>query len=300
MHREIPYRKLGKTGEMVSIIGLGGFHIGLMQDHGNAISLIRRAIDSGINFMDNCWDYHHGDSERIMGEALKKGYRNKVFLMTKIDGRTKSAARKQIDESLSRLQVEHIDLLQLHEVIRMDDPDRAFSPGGAMDAILEARDAGKIRFIGFTGHKNPDIHLKMLEQDFDWDTVQMPLNVLDAHYESFQKKVLPVLNERNIGCIAMKPFAAGELFDTHTVSATEALHYVMNLPVSVIVTGIQNQHDLDQAVQAATSFVRLSDAEIDAILKKTASIGKSGVFEPYKTTIAYDSTIIHPEWLSAA
>ncbi|MCL6472085.1 MAG: aldo/keto reductase [Firmicutes bacterium] len=300
MQHEIPYRKLGKTGEMVSIIGLGGFHIGLIRDHGNAINLIRRAIDSGINFMDNCWDYHQGESERIMGEALKKGYRNKVFLMTKIDGRTKNAAKKQIDQSLSRLQVEHIDLLQLHEVIRMDDPDLAFSPGGAMDAIVEARDTGKIRFIGFTGHKNPAIHLKMLEQDFEWDTVQMPLNVLDVHYESFQKKVLPILNERNIGCIGMKPFAAGELFDTHTVTATEALHYVMSLPVSVIVTGLQNQHDLDQAIQAATTFVRLSDAEIDTILEKTAPIGKSGVFEPYKTTIAYDSTTIHPEWLSAA
>ncbi len=298
--QEFPYRKLGKTGESVSLIGLGGFHIGLIENHGQAISLIREAIERGITFMDNSWDYHHGDSEQLMGEALQRGYRNRVFLMTKVDGRTKKAAAKQLDESLQRLRTDYIDLLQLHEVIRLDDPEQVFAPGGAMDAFVEARDAGKVRFIGFTGHKNPDIHLKMLEQDFDWDTVQMPLNILDAHYESFQKKVLPVLVERNIGVIGMKPFADGELFETNTVSAIDALHYVMNLPTDVVITGIQNKHDLNQAIEAAATFTKLSDEEIKHMIDKTAPVATNGIFETYKTTIEHDGTTIHPEWLTNA
>lgn len=298
--QEFPYRNLGKTGESVSLIGLGGFHIGLIENHGQAISLIREAIERGITFMDNSWDYHHGDSEQLMGEALQGGYRSRVFLMTKVDGRTKKAAAKQLDESLQRLRTDYIDLLQLHEVIRLDDPEQVFAPGGAMDAFVEARDAGKVRFIGFTGHKNPDIHLKMLEQDFDWDTVQMPLNVLDIHYESFQKKVLPVLVERNIGVIGMKPFADGELFETNTVSAIDALHYVMNLPTDVVITGIQNKHDLNQAIEAAATFTKLSDEEIKHMIDKTAPVATNGIFETYKTTIEHDGTTIHPEWLTSA
>jgi len=299
MANGIPYRELGKTNEAVSLIGLGGFHIGLMRED-EYKSLIREAIDKGINFMDNSWDYHNGESERRLAEAMQQGYRNKVFLMTKVDGRTKEAAINQIDQSLQRLQVDHIDLLQLHEIIRFDDPDRAFAPNGAMDAFVEARDAGKIRYIGFTGHKNPDIHLKMLGQDFDWDTVQMPLNVLDAHYSSFEKKVLPVLIERNIGVLGMKPFADGTIFDTNTVSATDALHYVMNLPTDVVITGIESRRDLNQAIEAATSFTRLSKEEVDIILSKTEPLAQSGEYELYKTTHRHDSTIIHPEWLESA
>jgi len=300
MSNEIPYRELGKTGEMVSIVGLGGFHIGLIPGDSEAVNLIREAMNKGINFMDNSWDYHDGKSERRMGDALRGGYRERAFLMTKVDGRTKEAARKQLDESLRRLQTDYIDLLQLHEVIRMDDPDRSFAPGGAMEAFDEARDAGKIRYIGFTGHKNPDILLKMLEQDFDWDTVQLPLNVLDAHYHSFEKKVLPVLVERDIGVLGMKPLSDGRLLETGIVSAIEALHYVMNLPTDVVITGIQSRRDLDQAIEAASTFVGLSDDEVNDILSRTAPVAQSGDFEAYKTTHIHDGTIIHPEWLESA
>ncbi|MHB8841725.1 MAG: aldo/keto reductase [Candidatus Aquicultor sp.] len=297
MTQDIPNRELGRTGEKVSLIGIGGFHIGVIEDRSEAISIIREAIDRGINFMDNSWDYHRGESERRMGDALKGAYRDRAFVMTKVDGRTKKAAKGQIDESLKRLRVDHIDLLQLHEVIRWDDPEQAFSPGGAMEALDEARDEGKIRYIGFTGHKDPGIHLKMLQEPFIWDTVQMPLNVLDPHFNSFQKQVLPVLIERNIGVLGMKPFCAGHIFDTGTVSAIEALHYVMNLPVSVVITGIQSHDNLNQAIEAATSFSPLSDDEVGDILSRTASAAENGTFETYKTTHAHDSTMMHPEWL---
>jgi len=200
---EMPYRTLGRTGEQVSILGLGGAHIGFQEDENDSIRIIRTAIDNGINFMDNSWDYNDGVSEIRMGKALRDGYRSKVFLMTKIDGQVKETAAKQIDESLLRLQTDTIDLLQFHEVIRMSDPDRIFAPGGGMEAVLEAKEAGKVRYIGFTGHKSPDIHLKMLQMALDngftFDAVQMPLNIMDAHYNSFEKRVLPLLLENNIG-----------------------------------------------------------------------------------------------------
>ncbi|HEY3373918.1 MAG TPA: aldo/keto reductase [Candidatus Aquicultor sp.] len=301
MAQEIPYRELGSTGEQVSLIGVGGFHIGIPENPADGVAIVRAAIDRGVNFLDNSWDYHNGESERRMGKALKGGYRDRAFLMTKVDGRTNEAAREQLDESLRRLQVDHIDLLQIHEVIRRDDPDRVFAPGGAIDAFVDARDAGKIRFIGFTGHKDPDIHLKMLNQGFAWDTVQMPLNVLDAHhYHSFARKVLPVLVERNIGVLGMKPLSAGRLFNTHTVSAIDALHYAMNLPTDVVITGVQSMRDLDQAIEAATTFHPLSDIEVQEILNRTAPVSENGKYETYKTTTAHDSTSMHPEWLESA
>src|SRR5213596_1677436 len=193
----MPYRTLGKTGEKVSALGLGGYHIGEPKDEQEGIRIIRGAIDRGINFMDNCWDYHDGGSEIRMGKALRDGYRDKVFLMTKIDGRTRALAAKQVEESLQRLQTDRIDLMQHHEVIRMEDPDRIFAEGGAMEAVLEAKNAGKIRYIGFTGHKDPRIHLYMLEvaqrHGFHFDAVQMPLNLFDAHFLSFARTVLPEL-----------------------------------------------------------------------------------------------------------
>src|ERR1035438_491420 len=202
------YRTLGSTGQKVSAIGLGGFHIGNPVQESESLKIIRSAIDGGITFMDNCWDYHEGKSEVRMGKALRDGYRDKVFLMTKIDGRSKTGAAAQIEESLRRLQTDHVDLLQFHEIIRMDDPDRIFAPGGAMEAVLEAKKAGKIRYIGFTGHKSPSIHLKMLatadSHQFRFDTVQMPLNVMDAHYDSFEKNVLPVLVRHDVGVLGMK------------------------------------------------------------------------------------------------
>src|ERR1700727_3002251 len=203
------YRTLGRTGERVSAIGMGGFHIGQpkLSDE-ESLKLIRSAIDGGINFMDNSWDYNKGQSEIRMGKALKDGYRQKVFLMTKLDGRTKEEATKQINESLQRLQTDHLDLILHHEIIRFDDPDRIFAEGGAQEAVLEAKRAGKVRYIGFTGHKDPHIHLYMLEvaarNNFRFDTVQMPLNVMDAHFRSFGKLVLPKLVEQQIGVLGMK------------------------------------------------------------------------------------------------
>src|SRR6476620_6629367 len=205
----IPRRTLGHTGEKVSMVGLGGYHLGNQQAENESIRIIRTALDSGINFLDNCWDYNDGQSEIRMGKALRDGYRQKAFLMTKIDGHTRQAALQQLEESLRRLQTDHIDLLQFHEVIRDTDPDRIFAKGAGIEAVLEAKKQGKVRYIGFTGHKSPDIHLKMLEtafaHQFTFDAVQMPLNVMDAHYNSFEKQVLPVLVKHGIGVLGMKP-----------------------------------------------------------------------------------------------
>src|ERR1700681_1718024 len=207
------YRTLGKTGEKVSAIGLGGYHLGHPPDPADAIRIIHRAIDRGITFMDNCWDYHGGESERRMGIALRDGFRQKVFLMTKFDGRTKDATTRQINESLQRLQTDHIDLIQYHENIRLDDPDRFFAVNGSIEALMEAKKAGKIRYIGFTGHKDPLVHLRMLEvakeRGFRFDAVQMPLNVLDAHFRSFGQRVLPVLVREEIGVLGMKSMGDG-------------------------------------------------------------------------------------------
>ncbi len=300
MNHEMPYRELGRTGEKVSIVGVGGYHLGLPDNPADAVGIVREAIDRGVNFLDCSWNYHDGESERRLGEALRDGYRERAFLMTKVDGRTADAARRQLDQSLERLQVDCIDLWQLHEVIRYTDIDRVFAPGGAIEAMVEARDEGKVRYIGFTGHKDPDVHLRMLESDFAWDTVQMPLNVLDAHFRSFGRQVLPVLIKRGIGVIGMKPFCAGTLFETHTVTAIEALHYAMNLPTSVVVTGMQSRADLEQAIEAAKSFRPLGDDEVASILARTAQKAQNGEFERYKTTLVHDSTSMHPGWLESA
>src|SRR6266566_3256840 len=242
MQSEIPYRTLGRTGERVSAIGLGGWHLGLKHvDEPLSLRIVRTAIDRGINFMDNSWDYNDGASEVRMGKALRDGYRDKVFLMTKIDGRSKAEAARQLDESLRRLQTDRIDLVQHHEVIRYEDPHRIFDPEGANAALVDARSAGKIRYIGFTGHKDPRIHLHMLEvareNDFKFDTVQMPLNVMDAHYRSFEKMVLPELVKHKIGVLGMKSMANGIILKSRTVTAVECLHYALNLPTSVVITG---------------------------------------------------------------
>jgi len=297
----VPYRLLGRTGEKVSAIGLGGFHIGLSPDDQEGIRLIRSAIDHGINFMDNSWDYHDGGSELRMGKALRDGYRDKVFLMTKIDGRTKSVAADQIDESLKRLQTDHIDLLQLHEVIRLEDPDRAFAANGAIEAMQEARQAGKIRYIGFTGHKDPSVHLRMLEtarkHQFRFDTVQMPLNVMDAHFRSFQQLVVPELVKEGIGVLGMKPLGSGAILKSNTASAIECLHYAMSLPTSVVITGVDKQKILDQALEAARTFKPMSQSEVASLLARTAEAAANGDFEKFKTSSAFDATAHHPEWL---
>ncbi len=298
---EMPHRTLGRTGQKVSLVGLGGFHIGVQHDEQESIRIIRTAIDSGINFLDNCWDYNRGESEVRMGKALKDGYREKVFLMTKIDGQKKDPAAKQIDESLRRLQVETIDLVQFHEIIRMGDPDIIFGPNGAIEAALAARKAGKLRYIGFTGHKDPDIHLKMLHtafhNDFTFDTVQMPLNVMDAHFKSFAKKVLPVLVEHNIGVLGMKPLAEGIIPRNRLATAVECLHYAMNLPTSVVITGCETLDVLRQALEAAHTFTPMSEKEVAGLLAKTAAAGAKGEYEPFKTTTQFDGTVHNPQWL---
>jgi predicted aldo/keto reductase-like oxidoreductase len=298
---DIPYRTLGRTGEKVSAIGLGGYHIGIPRDEQEGIRIIRSAIDRGINFMDNCWDYHDGGSEVRMGKALRDGYRDKVFLMTKIDGRTKELAAKQIDQCLQRLQTDRIDLMQFHEIIRMGDPDRIFAPGAAIEAVQEAKKAGKIRFIGFTGHKDPSIHLRMLEvaagHKFRFDTVQMPLNVMDAHFRSFAKKVVPVLVKDEIGVLGMKPFGSGAILRSNTVNATECLHYAMTLPTSTVITGCDSMRILDQAIDAARTFKPMTQEQIGALLARTAEVAASGQYERFKTSTAFDGTSHNPEWM---
>ncbi len=298
---EMRYRPLGRTGEEVSVIGLGGHHIGRQKDEKESIQIIRAAIDGGINFMDNCWDYNDGNSEIRMGKALKDGYRQRVFLMTKIDGRTKEEAGRQIDQSLKRLQTDVIDLLQYHEVIRLEDPDRIFAEGGAHQAVLQAKKAGKIRFIGFTGHKDPLVHLRMLEvaaqQGFRFDTVQMPLNVMDAHFRSFEKHVLPVLVKEGIGVLGMKPMGDGLILKCKTVTAVECLHYAMNLPTSTVITGIDSLEILEQDLEAVRTFRPFSEDQMAALLSRIARPASQGRFEGYKTTNGFDGTAHNPAWL---
>jgi|SRR5664280_220307 len=295
------YRTLGRTGEKISAIGLGGFHIGIQKAEKESLAIIRSAIDRGITFMDNCWDYNDGGSEVRMGKALRDGYRDKVFLMTKIDGRNKAAAAKQIDESLQRLQTDHVDLMQFHEIIRMEDPDRIFAEGGAMEAMQEAKKAGKVRYIGFTGHKDPVVHLRMLEiateHKFRFDAVQMPLNVMDAHFRSFEHKVLPVLVKEGIGVLGMKSMADGLILKSKTASPVECLHYALNLPTSVVITGLDSMKLLDQAVEAARTFKPLSEEMVAELLARTSEAAAQGKFELFKTDTRFDGTAHNPQWL---
>jgi len=297
----MPYRTLGRTGEKVSLVGIGGAHLGTQHAEQESIRIIRTALDNGINFLDNSWDYNDGQSEIRMGKALRDGYRQKAFLMTKIDGRTQKSALQQLDESLMRLQTDHIDLLQFHEIIRMEDPDRIFAPGGALETVQAAKKAGKIRYIGFTGHKSPDIHLKMLEtadaHKFTFDTVQMPLNVMDAHFNSFGSKVLPVALQKNMGVLGMKPMGSDYILKSKTVTPVECLHYAMNLPVSVVITGCDSLKILQQALDVAKGFKPLSDAEVAGLLAKTDKAAQKGEYELYKTSQHFDTTAKHPEYL---
>jgi aryl-alcohol dehydrogenase-like predicted oxidoreductase len=295
------YRKLGRTGIEVSAIGMGGAHIGRIPKEDDALKLIRSGIDRGITFMDNSWDYSNGTSETRMGKALKDGYRDKVFLMTKFDGRTKAAAKQQIEESLKRLQTDHVDLIQHHEIIRMEDPDRIFADGGAHEAAMEALKEGKARFVGFTGHKDPAIHLRMLElaTKHGWkpDTVQMPLNVMDAHFRSFGQQVLPVLVREQIGVLGMKSMGDQIILQSGVVKPIECLHYALSLPTSVVITGIDKPEILDQAFEAAKTFKPLTKDEIASLLNRTKEAAAEGKYEKFKTDKIFDSTAQHPEWL---
>jgi aryl-alcohol dehydrogenase-like predicted oxidoreductase len=238
-----------------------------------------------------------------MGKALRDGYRKKVFLMTKIDGRTRQAAAKQLDQSLKRLQTDMIDLVQHHEVLRLEDPDRIFAEGGAMEALVAARKAGKLRYIGFTGHKDPLVHLRMLEvaakHGFHLDTAQMPLNVMDAHFRSFAHKVVPVLLKEKIAVLGMKSMADGAILKSKTVTAIECLHYAMTLPTSTVITGIDSLKILKQALEAVRTFRPLTQKQLAALLAKTARAAPEGKYERFKTTNGFDGTARHPEWLGA-
>src|SRR2546427_11235050 len=297
----IPYRRLGRTGEMVSLIGVGGYHLGRQADEQETIRIVRTAVDSGINFLDNCWDYNGGASEIRIGKALRDGYREKAFLMTKIDGRTSESAARQIDEPPRRLQTDRIDLMQFHEVIRMTDPERVFGTDGALEAVVAAQRAGKIRYVGFTGHKSPAIHLRMLQtaraHGFRFDAVQMPLNVMDAHYDSFAKQVVAVLVEQDIAVLGMKPMGDPFVRVSATVTAVECLHYATDLPTSAVITGCDSLPVLEQALHAARTFRPLSEAAVAALLGRTAHAGRDGKYELYKTTHHFDGTYQNPQWL---
>lgn len=296
------YRELGKTGETVSAIGMGGYHLGKQQDPAESIRLIHAGVDAGITFLDNCWDYNDGLSEVRMGQALKAGgYRQKVFLMTKMDGRTADEYSKQLEQSLGRLQTDMIDLVQFHEIIRMEDPDRIFAKGGAIEAAVKAREQGKIRYIGFTGHKDPAVHLRMLEvaakNNFHFDTVQMPINVMDAHFRSFTHQVMPVALQQGIGVLAMKTFGDHYILQSGTVKPIEALHYGLTLPISVLITGIDNQQVLEQALEAAKTFKPMNDADVKALLARTQEAASEGKYELFKTSSHFDGTAANPKWL---
>jgi aryl-alcohol dehydrogenase-like predicted oxidoreductase len=297
----ISQRTLGRTGEKVSDVGLGGHHIGRPADPALGIRIIRSAVDRGVTFMDNCWDYHDGESERRMGEALRDGYRQRVFLMTKFDGRTRASTASQIDESLKRLQTDTLDLVQYHENIRMEDPDRFFAADGPLEALLAAKKAGKLRYIGFTGHKDPAVHLRMLDvaeaHKFQFDACQMPLNVMDAHFRSFEHQVLPRLVKQGIAVLGMKPMGDGLILKSGTVTSVECLHYALNLPTSVVITGCESMERLDETLEAVRTFRPMSRAEVAAILAKTQQAAMTGKYELFKTDTRFDGTAHNPQWM---
>ena len=283
---DIPRRNLGRTGLKVSIIGLGGWHIGIQKDPMESVRLIQTAIDGGMSFLDNSWDYNDGQSEIRMGKAIK-GRRDQVVLMTKFNARDKKGALRELDESLRRLDTDYIDIWQFHSIERAEDPDWVFSPNGAIEAAAIAKKQGKVRFIGFTGHKNPEFHLEMLNKDYPWDTIQMPLNILDVHFRSFQKLVLPLAVKRKLGIIGMKPMAFKAALEV--ASAPECLRYAMSLPVSVTITGCETMERIEQALAAGRTFKQMSRKEIQAIEARSRPIGETGKSEPYKTTTDFDN-----------
>jgi len=284
----IPRRPFGKTGVAVSILGLGGWHIGIQEDRSESHRLIRTAMDAGVNFLDNSNDYNDGQSELRMGEALQ-GRREQVFLMTKHNFRDKKSALRDLEVSLKRLQTDYLDLWQFHSIERPEDPDWIFTENGAIEAAAAARQEGKVRFVGFTGHKSPDLHLAMLAKPFAWDALQMPLNVLDAHFRSFEQRVLPEAVRRNLGIVGMKPMAFQNAPKTGVISSTECLHYAMSLPVSVTITGCETMERLQTALAAARTFTPLEPAAMEALRERLKPFVKEGQSEPYKITTNFDN-----------
>jgi len=289
----VPLRPLGKTGEKVSLLGLGGFHSSTAEDERDALRLIQRAVNEGITFLDNCWDYMDGKAEERMGKALAEGnLRDKVFLMTKCCGRTAKDAQSNLEDSLRRLRTDHIDLWQFHEINYDNDPDWIFAPGGALEFALKAKEQGKVRHIGFTGHKHPEIHLKMLSMPYDWASVQMPLNVLDAKFRSFQRQVLPVLNERGIGAIGMKSLGGGGgIVRDAGIPVEDALRYVLSLPISTLVSGIDSERVLDQNLKIVREFKPMPRDEMVALETKYQVAAGDGRHERFKTTQNYDGGV---------
>jgi aryl-alcohol dehydrogenase-like predicted oxidoreductase len=300
---QIPRRRLGRTGEQVSLVGLGGYHVGVQKDPQESLRIVRSAIDAGINFLDNCWDYNDGESELRMGRALRDGYRKRAFVMTKIDGRSKAGAARQIDESLRRLQTDYIDLMQIHEMIHTRDAERVFAPGGAVEALLAAKQAGKVRYLGFTGHKSAAVHLHMLDtakqHGLRFDAVQLCLNVMDAHDpDGFEQRVIPRLQADDIGILGMKSLAGGSILESKTVSATECIQYVMSLPVSSVITGCDSMRALRQSITAAQSFRPWSAAQRSSVLARTQQAAADRRYEGYKISDRFDDTDRNPDWVS--
>jgi predicted aldo/keto reductase-like oxidoreductase len=279
----MPYRVLGKTGEKVSLLGVGGYHIGVdeLTDE-QSIAIMRTAVDEGVNFFDNAWEYNKGRSEERMGKALKDGYRDRVFLMTKHKGRDAKTAQEQLETSLRRFQVEMIDLWQFHEVVYPAEPGKIYSEG-AIEFAVKAREQGKIRYIGFTGHHLPDVHLDMIRRGFDWQTVQMPINVCDYHFRSFLKNVVPVAQEKSMGIIAMKTMGGENIVKTGAVTPEECLRFAMSQPVSVVLSGMDNMDRLKSNLAVAKNFKPFEPEELAKVLEKSKQIAAAGEFEPFKT-----------------
>ena len=290
----IPQRVFGRTGETVSAIGLGGFHLGLIGSEREAISIVHKAIDAGITFMDNAWEYHDGKSEVRMGKALAGGRRQQVFLMTKVctHGRDAKVAMRQLEDSLRRLKTDHIDLWQVHEVAYAGDPERHFMKGGVIEALDRAKQKGLIRHAGFTGHKDPSLHLKMLSYGYPFDSCQMPLNCFDATFRSFEEQVLPELARQGIAAIGMKSLGGeGEPAKKRAVAAKDALRYAMSLPVAVTVTGIDSLKVLRQNISVARGFQPMGAVEMEKMRARCAPLAVDGRFELYKTTSKHEADV---------
>jgi uncharacterized protein len=286
----IPLRPLGRTGEKVTMIGLGGFHAAVPEPESNSLRLIQRAVDEGITFLDNAWDYMDGKAEDRMGKAISQGgRRDKIFLMTKCCGRTAKDAQSNLEDSLRRLRTDHLDLWQFHEINYDNDPDWVFAPGGALEFALKAREQGKVRYIGFTGHKHPEIHLKMLAKPYDWVSVQMPLNVLDSQFRSFQHQVLPELNRRGIAPIGMKSLGGrGNIVTAAGIPVEDALRYVLSLPIATLVCGIDSEKVLDQNLKIAREFQPMPRDDMAAVEARFKTIAGDGRYELFKTTQNFD------------
>lgn len=289
----IPQKPLGRTGVQISALGLGGYHLGSANTDQVANEIVAKALDHGITFFDNAWEYHDGLSEERLGKALQ-GKRQQAFLMTKVctHGRDKNIAMRMLEESLRRLRTDHLDLWQIHEVIYENDPDLIFAPGAAIEALLEAKKQGKVRFIGFTGHKDPEIHLKMLSHDFPFDTVQMPLNCFDATFRSFETQVLPEATRRGIAVLGMKSLGgSGEMVKHGGITAEQGLRYAMSLPVATTISGIDSIEVLDQNLSIASNFQPYSAAEMKDLRDRCKPLAADGRYELFKMTTKYDGKV---------